>query len=424
MTIEIGFTSELTNSQFAPLAALYLHYIHKCTLAPLTAVDIPMRGRDFTSADKLIQILLSILSDCETLSKVNNKLKPEVGLAAVCGWKRFADQSNLSRTLDALTEQNIVQLRQANNQIRQAHSAIGQHDWRSYLWLDYDLSGLPCSPSAQESKPGYFSEQKGITGRQLARVSAIDYRETIWSDVYPGNRLTVQCLEAAVEATESALELSSDQCKRTVWRLDGGSGSDDRLRWLLQRGYHVSAKGISNRRAEALAKQVSRWDPYQDVWLGEVTQPVDFGRPVRFIIKRRLKDGSFVHSYYVSTLSFPSKEAFMVQQDARGAAEVEQFRTDKSGLNLEARRKHSFLGQKGYILLTDLAHNLLSDFYRRALKGTPFDGFGPKRIVHDLLATPGRLIFADGQLVRVELLSLKQFSAELAICLEKYCSGD
>ena len=94
----------------------------------------------------------------------------------------------------------------------------------------------------------------------------------------------------------------------------------------------------------------------------------------------------------------------------RGGAEVEQFRSDKSGLSLEARRKRSFLGQKGYILLTDLAHNLLSDFYLRALVGTQFEGFGPKRIVRDLLAIPGMLIFDGGQLVRVELLTQKQFA--------------
>ncbi len=254
-------------------------------------------------------------------------------------------------------------------------------------------------------------------------MSAIVYRETLWSEVYPGNRLTVQCLEPAVLATEIALELAPEQRKRTVWRLDGGSGSDARLTWLLKRDYQIVAKGISNRRAEALARQVSRWDAYEGVWLGEVEPPIDYGRPVRVFVKRRLKNGSFVHSYYVSTLSVPSKGHFMAQYDARGGAEVEQFRSDKSGLSLEARRKHSFLGQKGYILLTDLAHNLLSDFYFRALVGTPFESFGPKRIVRDLLTMPGRLVFSDGQLVRVELLSLKQFSKDLALCLERYFSG-
>ena len=34
----------------------------------------------------------------------------------------------------------------------------------------------------------------------------------------------------------------------------------------------------------------------------------------------------------------------MTCYNARGGAEVEQFRNDKSGLRLAARRKHSFLG--------------------------------------------------------------------------------
>jgi hypothetical protein len=92
-------------------------------------------------------------------------------------------------------------------------------------------------------------------------------------------------------------------------------------------------------------------------------------------------------------------------------------------LSLAVRRKHSYLGQMGYLLLTDLAHNLLADFYHRALVGSRFESYGLKRIVRDLLATPGRLVFAGDQLQRIELLSQKQFSEDLCKCLVKYCLG-
>lgn len=254
-------------------------------------------------------------------------------------------------------------------------------------------------------------------------MSALTYGETLWSEVYPGNRHTVACFQPAVEATESALELAPAQRKRTVWRLDGGAGSDEQLRWLLARDYHVLAKGMSHRRAEALARQVQRWDRYAAVWLGEVAPPVNYGRPVRVFVKRRLHKDVFRHSYYVSTLRLPSKACFQAYYDARGGAEVEQFRNDKSGLGLEARRKHSFLGQKGYILLTDVAHNLLADFAHLALDDSPFQSYGPKRIVRDLWQFPGRLVFQRGQLIRVELLSRKQNAKQLAMCLERYCTG-
>lgn len=256
------------------------------------------------------------------------------------------------------------------------------------------------------------------------RVSAIKYRETIWSDVLPGNYHTVHGLQPAVEAAENALDLAAHQRTRTVWRLDGGAGSEQKLRWLVERGYHILAKGMNNNRTMTLVRQVRRWDAYKDAWVAEVPAPQDYARPVRVFVKRRWKDDKFHYSYYVTTLSLPSKGNFLAFYDARGGAEVEQFRNDKSGLNLAVRRKHNYLGQIAYVLLTDLAHNLLADFYHQVLLGSKFEGYGLKRIVRDLLATPGRLIFERDRLQRIELLSQKQNVENLCICLERYCSGN
>jgi hypothetical protein len=206
--------------------------------------------------------------------------------------------------------------------------------------------------------------------------------------------------------------------------MDGGAGSDEQLRWLLARDYQIIAKGMSNRRANALAQQVRRWDTYGDIWLGEVAPPVDYGRPIRVFVKRRLKDGKHRHSYYVSSLSLPSKGHFMAFYNGRGGAEIEQFRNDKNGLSMAARRKRGFLAQKGFVLLTDLAHNLLADFHHRGLAGSRFEGYGPKRIVRDLLTMQGHLVFEAGELKRIELLSLKQNARDLLMCLERYCLGD
>lgn len=222
-------------------------------------------------------------------------------------------------------------------------------------------------------------------------------------------------------AAENALELAPQERKRIVWRLDGGAGSEKQLHWLVECGYHILAKGMNHNRTMALVRQVRRWDAYQGAWVAEVPAPQDYARPVRIFVKRRLKEGEFQYSYYVTTLSLPSKGNFLAYYDARGGAEVEQFRNDKSGLSLAMRRKHSYLGQIAYVLLTDLAHNLLADFHHRALLGSRFEGYGLKRIVRDVLATPGRLIFDQSQLQRIELLSQKQFSQDLRICLERYC---
>lgn len=234
----------------------------------------------------------------------------------------------------------------------------------------------------------------------------------------------MQCFQPAVLATESSLELALRHRRRIVWRIDGGAGTDEHFLWLLGRGYHVIAKGKSNFRANLLAQQASRWDAYDDYELAEVSPPIDYGCSVRVFVKRCRKADKWHHSYYLSTLTLPSKGHFMRYYHQRGGAEVEQFRQDKHGLDLATRRKYRFTAQQGYILLTDLTHNLLADFYHRALYGSRFEGFGLRRMVRQLLCTPAQLVFENGQLKRINLLSLNKNADDLIICLKKYFSGD
>lgn len=234
----------------------------------------------------------------------------------------------------------------------------------------------------------------------------------------------MHCLQTAVLGVENAFDLAPNARKRTLYRLDGGAGTDENLRWLLARDYQVLAKGFSGKRAKALARQVQRWDPYDfQSWLGRVVPTFDLGVPIDLLVKRRWHKAQWKHSYYVTTLTFPSKKAFMDHYNRRGGAEVEQFRGDKSGLHLSARRKQGLGAQKALVLLTDLTHNLLADFGYRGLVNSPFVDWGSKRIVRDLLAVPGRLHFEAGQLKRIELLVSHPHTEALIICLERYCSS-
>jgi len=160
MNIEIDSTAEEFNTQYAPLAVILATYQANQLLRPLESIPIAMKKRDFTPADKLIQVLISILGGCETLSEVNVRLRREKHIATIGGWPRFADQSNLSRMLDSLTQKQIDQLQHAVHQIWWSQSQVRHRNWRKHLCLDFDLSGLVCSAEAEESEKGYFSEKK------------------------------------------------------------------------------------------------------------------------------------------------------------------------------------------------------------------------------------------------------------------------
>ena len=160
MSLEFGLTDELCNTQYAPLAVLLAAYQRRNLLSPLESVRFQIKTREFTPYDKLQQLLVSILAGCETLVEVNSKLGHEQALAQVLQWPRFADQSTLSRLLDDLTLTQIEQLEHAARAIWAEIGRTPRHDWRGYLWLDFDLSGLPCAKDAQKSQYGYFSAKK------------------------------------------------------------------------------------------------------------------------------------------------------------------------------------------------------------------------------------------------------------------------
>ena len=160
MKLQFGLTQELTNTQYAPLAALLACYEAEKALEPLQSVTSAAQSGDFTLAEKLAQTLVSILAGCEYISMVNTKLRPERKLAQVKRIACFADQSTLSRGLDDLTQMNLTQLEVAGRQISDRCSQTRQHDWRAFLELDFDLSALPCGEQAEGGQKGYASGKK------------------------------------------------------------------------------------------------------------------------------------------------------------------------------------------------------------------------------------------------------------------------
>ncbi len=153
MPLEFGVTSELVNTRYAPLAALMSYYQRENVLEPL-------RSAPAIDETKLMQVIWSILSGCETISMVNTRLRPERVLAQVNRIECFADQSTLSRCLNELTQMNLASLAQAVHQVSQRCSRTKGHDWRGFLLIDFDLSGLPCGKQAEGSQKGYFSGKK------------------------------------------------------------------------------------------------------------------------------------------------------------------------------------------------------------------------------------------------------------------------
>lgn len=245
------------------------------------------------------------------------------------------------------------------------------------------------------------------------------YRETLLSHLYSGNQHSTHCLEPAVTTFEQRLSLPPQHRAKIVWRLDAGFGGDSNIDWLLKQDYQILAKGCSHRRAAKLATQVKRWRAVRDdKFVGRVTTPVQFARPVETFVTRHQTRKGWKHSYLFSTLKLGGVHTVRLYEQ-RGGAETE-FRADKSGLRLHKRRKHKRDSQEVWVILTDMAHNYLAWFARTILTNSPFADYGLLRISRDLLRIPGYINMQQGKPLSVKLLRSSPYAADLVACLERF----
>lgn len=265
--------------------------------------------------------------------------------------------------------------------------------------------------------------QKNLYGRQLARVHAPQYHETLFSRLYPGNQQSSPSYLPLVEAVSTFLDLSATHKGRVILRTDAGFGSDTNVNTVLQQGWQVVTKSSGGRRPAALARQVSDdgWTTLRadDRWVARVKPPVELVRPVQWLALRwRTMRGGMKQSALVCSIVDWTPAEVIRHYDDRGACETE-IQADKYGLGLARRRKHVLCAQEALVLLTDLAHNLLSWTTPWMFPSGRLAGFGPTQLIHDVLAIPGRLLFAEQQLVEVHLNQLHPYAAEVMIGLER-----
>jgi len=166
MKPNFGLTEKDFNPSFAPLCVLGHALWEQNDLSILRNFDaIGMKTRDHTVGEKLMDACLVILAGLPSLSLLNTKLRPDPMLAASWHRQAFADQSMVSRTLDAFTPETLAVLQAASYSYWLEHTQLSTHDWRKALMLDLDLTPLLASRNAEESTKGYLGKKMQPGGR-------------------------------------------------------------------------------------------------------------------------------------------------------------------------------------------------------------------------------------------------------------------
>jgi len=162
-------TDKPFNTSFAPLCVLGHAFWERGELDILRNFSaIPVKSCDHTPGEKLLDAFLVILAGYPSLYMLNTVLRPDPMLAQAWHRTAFADQSIVSRTLDAFTAEGLTAFQSVSSDFWRAHSQLANHDWRRRLILDLDLTPLRISPQAEHSTKGYLGKKTSPGGNWLA----------------------------------------------------------------------------------------------------------------------------------------------------------------------------------------------------------------------------------------------------------------
>lgn len=336
------------------------------------------------------------------MNQVETLLRPDKALQWAFGGHQCAHSSVIQETLDACTEDTVLQLQHANGQVYHTHGRAAHHDFtREPLLLDVDLTGLLASPHAEGSTKGYFPDHRGSRGRQLCRVLAMPYQEIVGQALLPGDTLSHATLKPMMHQVQQRLTLSTFQRQHILLRWDAGFGTDQNINWMLSQDYQILGKMYVHTRVRKLVRSVPAWVPTPSSpgrEMGLLPVPHRYARKTTHVMVRTPKqhpEHAWGYGALVSTLSHLTPQALVDLYDDRGGAIETEFRSDRQGLGLATRRKHRMPAQHVLIHLAERAHNVL--IWTAHPLGAPFNHAGMLTLVRDVFQVNGYVLIANDQ---------------------------
>ncbi|MCX7921255.1 MAG: transposase [Clostridia bacterium] len=381
----------------------------------LEQVKIKMKEIDYTVHQKMITLLLSIVTGCRYTSDINHKLVPDTVAANLFDMKRFPDQSQVNDLIRRIDEKGVAQLASVHHQMfmqnAQCLSAAG------FVVVDIDQSGLIANGKTYEvAQKGYFSKKKNQKGYQLSAAFCGEVSESVSLYLDPGN---THCGARFDDLVKDTLVKLSDIAKdhRLILRVDSGYGSDDNINKIRHKVLFV-AKAYSTVRPTNIAKTIKKED-----W-EEVDDCVDlFELPMvdglRHIVVRTLtRKGDFEYTMLISNI--PSRQMSAVEMfhfyNKRQTIEA-FFKTCKNVYHIRNLRTRKFNGIHAFLWLVFITHNLLSWFKATMLSGTELEGVGTKTLVEKLGSITAE-VRKTAQSIVVTLPKVSVLARKFAECMQ------
>ena len=273
-------TDDLCPTQHAMLI-VWGHFAHSIGLRErLRTVPVHQKTITHTPQDKLLELLLGLLSGMEYLTDLSTGPAPLVNDHAVAkAWhlEDLAHASTVSRTLKACDAETVAALRVALDEIGQPFldQAIGEvrmHHQR--FVLDADLTGRPVSSTSRTYPGAAFGYMDGELrlGYQLAEICVQTPwygRQWLSARHHPGSTVSAPCLLELIQDAERRLHCHPRRRTELVEErlAHGALGLAEQERLVDQHVHHIEQQEHRVERLEAQIKDAQRqlqwlhWNP-------------------------------------------------------------------------------------------------------------------------------------------------------------------
>jgi len=155
-------TAHISSTSYAPLVALGFWVRQLDLFSPIRSrVQFTHKTHTNAPVEALLDMMVGLLAGCEVVAQINTTIRSDRFLAQAWGRGQFAEQSTIARVLDATTQQQVVQWREANEASLRWSGHLFAHDFaHSRLRLDIDLTALEASAAAEGATKGYVPHKK------------------------------------------------------------------------------------------------------------------------------------------------------------------------------------------------------------------------------------------------------------------------
>lgn len=431
-------TSELDNvSRHGLLATVYQFAQSTGVFKLWEEIPLKMKSVEYRPVDKLKTLWASIVVGCQHTCDINHELGAhERALAEMFGLARFPDQSQVNRLFGRATAETIDGYRRCHfellcQQTRSRKLSLWQRlaNGRRTLLADLDQRALAVSGKQFElAERGYFGRHRGHTGYQLSVLFlGGQIGEVVDEYLDPGNVY-------ARARTDDLLKALSEFCRRrgigpdqVMLRGDAAFGTPAIIALAESYGFKYLFKGLSAQKARNLAEEArdcywrvkasaedrARW--MADLGLREHTDRSEAGagrviacrtlvmasvrevspkRITKQHVKKRVEEQKtlFTQDYFLTNLGAEELPVEKVLEIYDDRVTIESYFSDEQyALGARHLRTWRFHGSALFQFLVATTNNLLRWFRHEVLKGTEFEGYGLKRIVHQLMQIPARL---------------------------------